>query len=198
LALRLSDPSSPPPRAVLDADVIFSRVLHELLGRIATELRLLTLVWSDELLAEAERALLERKDLPAAAARRWVGYLRDAFPDERIDFADLPAGIDPSRFTADRDDQHICALALAGRADLLLTFDRGYLRAPLGEHGVRVIDPDEYLRAAFDQESSALIRILRAQASVWGGGRPIEDLLDAIERAGAPKLAARARDALAG
>ena len=190
--------SGPPPRAVLDADVIFSRVLHELLGRIATELRLLTLVWSDELLAEAERVLLERKDLPAAAARRWVRYLRDAFPDERIDLADLPAGVDPSRLTADRDDQHICALAIAGHADLLLTFDRGYLREPLGEHGVRVLDPDEYLCVAFDQESSALIRLLRAQASVWGGGRPIEDLLAAIERAGAPELARRAREALAG
>lgn len=194
----MSDPSGPPPRAVLDTDVIFSRVLHELLGRVATELRLLTLIWSDELLAEAERVLLERKDLPAAAARRWIGYLRDAFPDERIHVADLPAGIDLTRLTADRGDQHICALAIAGRADLLLTFDRGYLREALGEHGVRVLDPDKYLCAAFDQESSALTRILRAQASVWGGGRPIEDLLNAIERAGAPKLADQAREALEG
>jgi hypothetical protein len=35
------------PRAVLDADIIFSRVLHELMGRIAAELRLLDLFWSD-------------------------------------------------------------------------------------------------------------------------------------------------------
>jgi hypothetical protein len=32
----VSDPG--PPRAVLDSDVIFSRVLHELFGRLASEL----------------------------------------------------------------------------------------------------------------------------------------------------------------
>jgi hypothetical protein len=54
-----------PSRAVLDTDVIFSRVLHELFGRIATELRLLTLIWSDELIAEGEGALIDRKPMPA-------------------------------------------------------------------------------------------------------------------------------------
>jgi hypothetical protein len=41
------------PRAVLDTDVIYSRVLHELIGRLAYQERLLTLIWSDELLNEA-------------------------------------------------------------------------------------------------------------------------------------------------
>jgi len=49
---------SGPPRAVLDSDVVFSRVLHDLLGRHATGPRLLTLIWSDELLAEARSALV--------------------------------------------------------------------------------------------------------------------------------------------
>jgi hypothetical protein len=39
-------------RAVLDADIIFSRVLHELLGRLAVGPRLFDLVWSDKLLDE--------------------------------------------------------------------------------------------------------------------------------------------------
>lgn len=58
------------PRAVLDTDIIFSRVLHELLGRIATELRLLDLCWSEQLLAEAQRSLGEKKQLPSDAAPR--------------------------------------------------------------------------------------------------------------------------------
>lgn len=41
-ALRLSDTTGP-PRAVLDSDVIYSRVLHELFGRLAHQERLLTL-----------------------------------------------------------------------------------------------------------------------------------------------------------
>jgi len=57
-----------PPRAVLDSDVIFSRVLYELFGRAAATAGVLTLLWSDELLAEAKRALIERKPLTAAVA----------------------------------------------------------------------------------------------------------------------------------
>jgi hypothetical protein len=45
-----------PPRAVLDVDIIYSRVLHDLMGRIARRLRLLDLVWIEDLLAAIERA----------------------------------------------------------------------------------------------------------------------------------------------
>lgn len=182
---------------MLDTDVIFSRVLHELIGRIATELRLLTLIWSDELLAEAERTLLKRKDLPTIAAQRWVSYLREAFPEERINLADLPAGTDLTRFTTDSEDQHICALTIIGGADLLLTFDRGYLDGPLGEQGIQVLDPDKYLCDTFDQEPSAILRVIRDQANVWGGGRSIDDLLDALSRAGASGFTRKVRLTLA-
>jgi hypothetical protein len=92
-ALRLSERERP-PRAVLDTDVIFSRVLYELLGRLALQQRLLTLIWSDELLVEAERVLAARKPLPAAAAAQWGGYLHEAFPRERVDLDTLEAGVE--------------------------------------------------------------------------------------------------------
>jgi hypothetical protein len=38
-----------PPKAVLDTNVVFSRVLHELFGRAATTGELLELIWSEEL-----------------------------------------------------------------------------------------------------------------------------------------------------
>ena len=78
-----------PPRAVLDADIIYSRVLHELMGRVADDLRLLDLVWSDDLLAEARRSLVEKKGLTGAVATRWVDYLPRNFPDGRADVAAL-------------------------------------------------------------------------------------------------------------
>jgi predicted nucleic acid-binding protein len=104
----------------------------------------MTMIWSDELLAEAERVLLQRKRVPAEAARRWVGYVREAFPQERVDLRDLPAGEDLRRLTVDPGDQHVCALAVTGRADLLLTFDRDYLSIPLARHGIEVAAPDVF------------------------------------------------------
>jgi len=79
--------SQAPPRAVLDSDIIFSRVLHELIGRLAARLRLLDLFWSEELLAEAKRSLIHRKGLSDVTAQRWVDYLRQNFP--RVDLPTL-------------------------------------------------------------------------------------------------------------
>jgi len=184
-----------PPRAVLDTDVIFSRVLHELLGRLALRRRALTLIWSDELLAEAARVLMARKALPATAAAQWVGYLRRAFPHERVDLAALDAGVDLGSLTSDPDDQHVCALAVAGRAELLLTFDRGYQRGELQALGVAVVDPDAYLVDLFTEEPDAVLASVRSTARAWGGGRPVGELVDALARAGAERFAERLRAA---
>ena len=107
------------PRAVLDADIIFSRVLHELMGRIAAELRLLDLFWSEQLLAEAQRSLVEKKQISAESARRWVDYLRLGFPAGRIDLN--PHIPDVTALTRDPGDAHVCALVVAARADYLFT-----------------------------------------------------------------------------
>jgi len=107
-----------PPRAVLDSDVIYSRVLHELFGRLATE------------------------------------------------------------------------------ADLLITSDRGFVAEPLARRGIEVISPDRLLTRTFASEPTAVLTALAEQAAVWGGGRPVGQLLDALERAGAHEFATTARTAL--
>jgi predicted nucleic acid-binding protein len=194
-ALRLSD-TTRPLRAVLDSDVIYSRVLHELIGRLAYQERLLTLIWSEELLSEARRALITRKQVPEAAAERWVGYLREAFPDQCIDISEILQEVDLTALTSDPGDHHVCALAIAGHADLLLSSDRGYLRDGLAELGIEVITPDTFLDMALRDNPDAVLGALRSQAAAWGGGRPIVELLDAIERAGASPFASEARESL--
>ena len=78
------------PHAVLDADIIFSRVLHELMGRAADDLRLFDLLWSEELLAEVRRSLVEKKGLSEEVAARWVGYLSQGCPVGRVDISTVP------------------------------------------------------------------------------------------------------------
>ncbi len=182
-----------PPRAVLDTDVIYSRVLHELIGRLAYQERLLTLIWSEELLDEAKRILVERKPMPEEAAERWVDYMRQAFPDQRIQIDQMPAEVDLTTLTTDPGDHHICALAIAGHADVLLTFDQGYLSKSLAEHGIRVLTPDAFLDTTLQEDPDAIIGAIRAQAEAWGGGRSIDELLDAIQRAGGTIFANNAR-----
>ncbi|HEY5193675.1 MAG TPA: PIN domain-containing protein [Solirubrobacteraceae bacterium] len=182
-----------PPRAVLDTDVIYSRVLHELIGRLAYQERLLTLIWSDELLSEARRTLITGKPVSQQVAERWVNYMRQAFPDQRIRIDQLPADVDLATLTADPGDHHVCALAIAGHADLLLTFDQGYISESLAERGIRVLTPDAFLDTTLQDNPDAIIGAIQAQAEAWGGGRSIDELLDAIQRAGAAVFASNAR-----
>ena len=188
--------STDPPRAVLDADIIYSRVLHELLGRTARRLRLLDLFWSEELLAEATNSLVEKKGLSKDVAQRWVDHLPENFPagHTRIDAA--LNTIDLSGLTSDPDDHHVCALVIASNADYLFTHDRGYLHDGLQRHGVEVTTPDLFLAPALDTQPRGMLEILELQANTWAGGQTIEDLLAAIERAGASVFAEKARRVL--
>ncbi|HLM85391.1 MAG TPA: PIN domain-containing protein [Solirubrobacteraceae bacterium] len=185
-----------PPRAVLDTDIIYSRVLHELLGRVANELRLLDLFWSEELLAEARSSLVAKKGLSGEVAQRWVDYLPQSFPAGYTNLDEVPTAVDLGSLTADPADHHVCALAVVSGADYLFTHDRGYLREGLRRFDVDVLAPDEFLAPALDADTRGMLDILELQASSWAGGRSIEELLAAIERAGAPSLVERARRSL--
>ena len=77
-------------------------------------------------------------------------------------------------------------MAIAANADYLFTHDRGYLRDGLARYNVRVIAPDEFLAPAFEADPQGLLAVMELQAASWAGGRPLRDLLDTIERAGAP------------
>src|SRR5471030_1023673 len=93
--------STDPPRAILDVDIVYSRVLHELMGRVADDLRLLELLWSKELLAEARQSLVEKKGLSSDAAQRWAGYLPHHFPDGLINIDEALRSTDFSSLTSD-------------------------------------------------------------------------------------------------
>jgi predicted nucleic acid-binding protein len=180
------------PKAVLDANVVFSRVLHELLGRAATTGDLLAFLWSEELVQETVRVLTEEKDISHENAQQWVGLMTDAFPAGRVDISQIPPGLDLSGLTSDEDDQHICALAVAGGADYILTFDKSFDLKALRALGIDVVEPDVFLSNAIDDEPGIFREILIEQAAAWGE-RTIEELIDAIERAGVPVFAAKAR-----
>jgi predicted nucleic acid-binding protein len=181
-----------PPRAVLDTNVIFSRVLHELLGRAAGTADMLELIWSEELVAEATRVLIEQKGLSRKNAKLWVGLMTDAFPAGRIDISQIPAGLDLSALTSDEDDHHICALAVAGSADYILTFDKSFNLEGLQGLGIQAIEPDVFLSAAIDEDPESFCEILTEQAAAWGA-RSTQELIDAIERTRTPVFAAKAR-----
>ena len=186
------------PRAVVDCDIIYSRVLHDLMGRVAARLELLQLVWSQELLAEAKQTLMQRKGLAADAAQRWVDYLTASFPDGETDITQALRSTELRSLSEDPDDLHVCALAIASSSRYLFTHDRGYLRERLNRRGIEVTEPDTFLTAALEDQPQAMLELLELQASTWAGGRPVAELLDALERARTGVFANTARHLLSG
>jgi predicted nucleic acid-binding protein len=187
-----------PPTVVLDTNVIFSRVLHELLGRVANTGGLLELIWSEELVQETTRVLIEDKGLDPKRAAIWAGLIADVFPAGRVDISQIPPDLDLSTLTSDEDDYHICALAIAGSADFILTFDKKFNLDALQALGIQAIEPDAFLVAAIDDDPDSFREILTEQAAAWAPrtlppGRTIEELIDAIERTSTPIFAAKAR-----
>lgn len=101
--------------------------------------------------------------------------------------------MDLASLTADPDDKHVCALAIVGGADLLITADTGYDVAALAERGIALVRPDACLVRFHHEVPRAVGEALVRQAAAWGGGRTLTELLDALDRAGAPTFAARVR-----
>ena len=66
------------------SEIIYSRVLHQLMGRVATA-NFLDLIWSDELILEARCSLIGHKGLSPETADYWVGHLGREFPRGRVD-----------------------------------------------------------------------------------------------------------------
>lgn len=139
---------------------------------------------------------MQRKGLTEDAARRWTEYISRNFPDGHVKLDEVPSTIDFGNLTIDSEDIHVCALAVASGADYLFTHDRGYLREGLLQHGVEVLAPEQFLVPAFDSDAQGMLDLLELQASTWAGGRPVGELLDAIERAGAPVFANKAKHSL--
>lgn len=112
------------------------------MGRVARDLRILELFWSDELLVEARSTLVDKKGFTNDVAQRWVDYLPQNFPAGHTKIDEALSTIDLSSLTSDPRDHHVCALVIASNADYLFTHDRGYLRDGLRRHDVEVTTPD--------------------------------------------------------
>jgi len=163
--------------------VVFSRILHDLFGRLATGPRLLTLIWSDELLAEARSVLVRRKPITEQAADRWVGSLAHAFPNERVVLkpderpASVSGGVD--RGPRRRARMRACDLRACRHAD----HTRQTVAKALKAHGIAVRTPDEFLTVAFQDQQQVILPVLGEQAAAWAGGRPATERATRRDRA---------------
>jgi predicted nucleic acid-binding protein len=130
--------------ALLDANILHPIVLCDLLLRLA-EKGLYRPLWSPEILAECRRSILRKHDKidPAALDER-LGDMNAAFPDASVSSWEA---LVPSLKDEFRDDAHVVAAAITGRADTIVTENTkdSPLEPTLNRHGITVQTVDEFL-----------------------------------------------------
>ena len=179
-------------KAVLDACVLYPTVLREVLIGVAKS-GLYTPLWSDRILEEWARAT--RKIGPSAedVARGEVALLKVAFPKASI--AAQP-GLEARLHLPDDNDIHVLAVAIAGSADAIITFNaRDFPRHVLAAEGITRRDPDGFLWEMWSHHPKAVgavIASVQAKA-VQLSGQP-QPLRPFLKRAGLPRLAKALQD----
>lgn len=174
-------------RVVLDACVLYPPILREiLLG--AASVGLYTPLWSARILEEWARATAKLGPAAEAQARTEVALTRAAFP--RASLAPAP-GIERRLQLPDDNDTHVLAVAIAGSADAILTYNAAdFPRHVLAAEGLARRDPDGFLWELWSRHPDAMAQVLeavRAKAEALAG-QP-QDLPGLLRRARLNRLA---------
>jgi predicted nucleic acid-binding protein len=174
-------------KVVLDACVLFPTVLREILIGVAKS-GLYTPFWSDRILEEWARATRKIGPDAEGQARFEVALLKSAFPKASVS---PQPGLEGRLHLPDENDIHVLAVAIAGSADVILTFNaRDFPRHILAGEGILRRDPDGFLWELWSHHPElvgAVTESVRLTAERLSGlPQPLRPFL---KRAGLPRLA---------
>jgi predicted nucleic acid-binding protein len=173
-------------RAVLDANVLFPFTLRDTLLRAAAE-GCFQVSWSEQILDEATRNLVETGTMTARQADRLRAVMEQAFPEAMVHGHERLIGA----MRNDEKDRHVAAAAVKAKAEVIVTSNvRDFRHLPPGIEAMR---PDEFLVGLFDASPDAIRRVLQEQsADLRRPPMTVEDLLRRLEHV-APRFVSLVR-----
>ena len=173
----------------VDTNTLYPISVADLVLRLA-EAGMFDLIWSDHLLAEVERVLLERKGLSLKAASYFCDCVRRAFPDGRV-APELYLPLVASRTGPDASDHVHSAAAVGGGATVVLSADRrGYPKSDIAPP--RRSDPDSFLTGLLRRYSTEVLSAVDAMGADLRTPLTRAQVLDRLARAGLSRFAAQA------
>lgn len=177
--------------AFLDACALVPLSLADTLLRLA-EAGLYRPLWSERVLDEMVDAIgTVHPELASGQPRSRANAMQSAFEDACVTGWE---SMEDSISLPDRNDRHVVAAAVRGRADTLVTFNlQDFPRTALKSMDLEVQHPDEFLLNQLDLEPDLTIRTLQLQAAATQ--RPtvsMKQLLLHLQQCNVPKFAAAA------
>ena len=163
-------------RVLFDACVLVPYDLCNLLLTLA-EHELFSPVWSEQILAETERALIEKLNIPPNKAQKRIGAMLGAFPAAMINnYADLI-----KIMRCHRKDRHVLAAAVRGNAQLLVTANIDDFPEIAAEpYDIEIVHPDPFLTDQLDLDPSRTMQAIQNTAERYN--RPQLDTLGLMRR----------------
>lgn len=181
----------------MDTNVLFPFSVMDLLLALSED-SVHTVVWTDALLDEWERVIVDQHRRTPETAAAVIGAIRSFFADSKVELADYQHLIDEMP-GPDADDHHHSAAAITGGATVLLTHNRiDFPAKPLARRGLRVTDPDTYLcELADDLPDEVAATIGRLAREKQRPPKSAAELLDDLAHAGVTRFAAKLRPRIA-
>lgn len=177
---------------VLDACVLVSYTVADLLLKLAESPHLHSPRWSARILDETCKAYANRKrnPWPAARVQSFRAALEQHFPEAMVEgFEELEAAL-----TNDPKDRHVLAAAIKAKTAAVITFNlRDFPDAALAATGVEAVHPSAYLSALYAMDSGLVVSRLNEMASSVGVAP--QDVLKRLAKA-VPIFAAEVAEAL--
>ena len=175
------------PVVVLDANVLFPLRKRDILLRMH-HAGLYGARWTERILAEWTRSLLERKPHLEPGIRSQRRAMGAHFPEARVD------GYEPLIGTLDLpdpDDRHVLAAAIRCGARHVVTDNLAdFPAAALAGFDIGAVDADAFLSRTFDRHPAEALAVLRALRRAYGNPpfSPNGFILD-LSAKGLPQLA---------
>jgi len=177
-------------RVFIDTSELFPFTLMDVLLSLSEDL-LFTWVWTDDLLAEWERVIVDEGHRSPASARSVSDAVRSFFGQYRI-----PAEVYRDKTTADLSpdpyDRAHAAACVYGDVQVLLTRNAKHFKSPrLPQAGVKVMSADQFLCRLYQRHPDAVTESIRRNAATkTNPAVSVDQVVARLANAGAPQFAA--------
>jgi predicted nucleic acid-binding protein len=181
-----------PPRAVLDANVLFPFHIGHLLS-FACFVGLLDGRWTIDIEREwVENAVLRYGEVERARIESRRDAMNAAVPWARVN--DYQKHIERIAFQ-DPNDAHVIAAAIEANARFIVTKDKAFYAPSMQNlYGFSAIDPDDILVNILDAQPEAFVELIdKVLASLRASKPTIEGYAELLAASGLPRLAERLR-----
>jgi predicted nucleic acid-binding protein len=181
--------------ALLDACVLYSAILRDLLLRLSNE-NVFIPKWSETINQEWTRNLLaSRPDLTPDRLQRTCHLMLASNPDS------LVTGFEKhiAELTLpDPNDRHVVAAAIESHADVIVTFNlKDFPDALLAPHQIKAIHPDVFLcQCLLDYPLQVLTAIHKQQQSLKSPPCSMTKFLEVLSQAGLPQTSTNLKEEL--